>query len=212
MTEPDRAPSPETARPDLTSLHVRQAGLGDALSLDWVIKRFSPLLLAQAAWRLGPELRVLYDPEDLVNDVWAVTLPKLSELPARDGRSTPVLLKFLATTLLYRVNNLVKKHVTGAASRRDRMSALSELPLETSGVVTQAVHHEIRSRISAAIEELDSIDRQVIILRGIEQNSNETAALVLGISENAASMRYQRALMRLRAHLPGSVFEDLGED
>ena len=70
----------------LTSLHVRRAADGDSESLGWVVARLSPLLLAQADYRLGPVLRSLYDPEDLVNDTWIVALPRLPELPARDGR------------------------------------------------------------------------------------------------------------------------------
>jgi RNA polymerase sigma factor (sigma-70 family) len=111
---------------------------------------------------------------------------------------------------LYRINNLVKKHVTGAAPRRDPGDhPISQLPADTSTIVSHAVHQEIRSTVSAAIDELDPLDREVILLRGIEQNSNETVALLLGISPNAASMRWQRALQRLRARLPGSVFDDL---
>jgi DNA-directed RNA polymerase specialized sigma24 family protein len=46
----------------------------------------------------------------------------------------------------------------------------------------------------------------------IEQNPTETVAHLLGISRNAASMRWQRALQRLRARLKGSIFDDLAED
>lgn len=209
-------PERETSEPSsdaITSDHVRRAQQGDHLSLEWVVKQFSPLLLAQAAWRLGPELRALYEPEDLVNEVWAVALPRLSELPPRDGRTTPVLLRFLATTLLYRVNNLVKKHVTSATvRRRDPADPTgSQLPAETTTIISRAVREEMRSHVGAAILELDPRDREVLVLRGIEQNSNETVALILGISPNAASMRYQRALQRLRSRLPASLLDDLQE-
>ena len=102
MTEPEA----------LTSLHVRRAADGDGGSLSWVVSRLSPLLLAQATYRLGSRLRALYEPEDLVNETWAVTLPKLAELPARDGRLTPVLLRFLSTTLLHRIQSLVRSPLT----------------------------------------------------------------------------------------------------
>ena len=74
------------------------------------------------------------------------------------------------------------------------------------------MREETRSCVGAAIEALDPRDREVIVLRGIEQNSNETVALLLGISPNAASMRYQRALQRLRDRIPASLLDELRED
>ena len=73
---------------ELTSLHLRQAVGGCADSLAWLVRRLSPLLIVQAEYRLGPDLRRVYDPEDLVDEVWVVALPRLGELSARDGRYT----------------------------------------------------------------------------------------------------------------------------
>jgi RNA polymerase sigma factor (sigma-70 family) len=206
----------------LTSLHVRRAADGDSESLGWVVARLSPLLLAQADYRLGPVLRSLYDPEDLVNDTWIVALPRLAELPARDGRHTPVLLRFLSTTLLHRVNNLARKHARGAPPERpaprDGSGAtvatdpLERVPAETSGVITRALRHEIRNAVTLALEGLEPGDREILILRGIEQQTNATAAELLGLNAPAVAMRYHRALRKLRDRLPRSVFEELVEE
>jgi RNA polymerase sigma factor (sigma-70 family) len=183
------------------------------------VARLSPLLLAQAAWRLKPPLRALYDPEDLVNDAWAVALPRLGELEAHGGRHTPTLLKFLATTMLFRVNNLMRKHLRGEPLPRphrgtpgDSTETLARLPDERSGVVTAAVRAETRNMVLACMGELDPRDREVLLLRGIEQQSNQAAALLLGLSPETVKKRYQRALERLRARLPGSIFEELEAD
>jgi len=80
-----------------TTLHVRRAKGGDRDSLAWLADRFSPLLLAQARYRLRGRLARWVQPEDVVQDVWAVALPALPGLEASDGRETPVVLKFLAT-------------------------------------------------------------------------------------------------------------------
>ena len=50
------------------------------------------------------------------------------------------------------------------------------------------------------------------MLRGIEQQSNTTVALLLDLTPAGVSMRYARALERLRARLPGSVFDELSEE
>ena len=44
-------------------------------------------------------------------------------------------------------------------------------------------------------------DREVILMRHTEQMSNQDVANALGLTEAAASMRYLRALRRLRAVL-----------
>ncbi len=48
-----------------------------------------------------------------------------------------------------------------------------------------------------------------MILRGIEQHSNEKAAEILGQTPNAVSLRYNRVLKSLRERLAGSVFAEL---
>ena len=55
----------------LTSYHVRRAREGSRESVEWVVKKFTPILLASAHYRLRGALRSLYDPEDLVQEVWA---------------------------------------------------------------------------------------------------------------------------------------------
>ncbi len=200
----------------LTSFHVNRARAGDLESLAWVVERLSPLLLAHASWRLGPVLRVHHDPQDLVDDAWAVALPRLAGLPARDGRLTPVLLRFLTTTLLYRINNLARKHIRGgseplapAAGSGD--DPVEHLPADQCGVVTAAVRRETQGVISSALASLDDQDREIILLRGVEQQPNQTVSLLLGLSPQAVAMRYRRALDRLRSHLPRSIFDELEE-
>jgi RNA polymerase sigma-70 factor (ECF subfamily) len=51
---------------------------------------------------------------------------------------------------------------------------------------------------------LEEDDREVILMRHAEQLSNQEVATALGLTEATASMRYLRAVRRLRALLlPG---------
>ena len=62
--------------------------------------------------------------------------------------------------------------------------------------------------LQQALEQMDAIDREVLVLRHFEQLSNPETAQVLGISRGAASQRYGRALKRLKDilnDLPGGV-------
>jgi len=198
---------------DPTTLHVQRAMTGDVKALTWVVTRFSPLLLAQARYRLGVRLRRLYDPDDLVAEAWAVCLPKLEGLADRPGRHTPVLLRFLSTTLLYRFNNILHKHIVGkplvADPDGDQESGIDGISEDATGVVTRVLRDEARGAVLAAIEELSPRDQEVVVLRAIEQNPNQEVALLLGETPNTVAVRYKRALERLRHRLPDSIFHDL---
>ena len=192
---------------DLTSLHVHRAVAGQAPSLQWVVQRFTPLVLAQARYRLGRSLRAWLEPADLVNDVWVRVLPHLGQLTPLGSRMTPALLQLLSTTLLRRVRDLYEKHIKGKPVANE----LAELPLEQSGAVTAAVRAERQDALLQAIDALSSQDQEIVVLRGIEQRSNQEAAALLGIDADAASTRYRRALARLRSALPDSVASELAE-
>lgn len=208
-------PVPEEGR-DFTTLHVRRAIDGDQASVAWVVERLSPLLLALARYKLTPPLRLLCEPEDLVNETWLITLPKLAQIEEREGRSTPVLLRFLTTTLLRRLAGIARKNARRAkrsavaeGPERESDDELDRLPRETRGVVTLALQRELQGQVLTSLAELPAQDREVLLLRGVEQQSNQTVATLLGIEPGAASMRYQRALKKLRTALPGSVFDEL---
>jgi RNA polymerase sigma-70 factor, ECF subfamily len=64
---------------------------------------------------------------------------------------------------------------------------------------SQAFHRaEVQLRIQEALSEMEPLDREVLALRHFEQLSNKEAAFVLKISEAAASIRFIRALRRLK--------------
>jgi len=194
---------------DQTSARLRAALAGEEASLGWLVARLSPLLVAQARWRLGPLLGRAYDPEDLVQDVWLVALPRLPSLAPRDGRLTPVLLRFLATTILQRINNLVRQELRRPGELCATATAGSEVAASVTGIVSAAIRGERRQIVLAAIDALDAVDREVLLLRGVEQRSGRTTAELLGISVDAVTMRYRRARDRLCAQLPDALFDEL---
>jgi RNA polymerase sigma-70 factor (ECF subfamily) len=66
---------------------------------------------------------------------------------------------------------------------------------------------ERRRRVARALAQLAEIDREVLVLRYLEDLPFADAAIVLGITENAAKVRHFRALERMRKLLDG---ESLG--
>ena len=198
-----------------TSQHVRRAIEGDLDALDRLVARLSPVLLAHARYRMGPVLQRQCDPEEVVHEAWVVALPRLAGLGARDGRHTPVLLRFLSTTIMHLVRNLARRHVLGTGAGRDTDSEpdpVQQIPAEQSGIVTKAVRAELSTEVHRQLERLDDVDRQIVILRGIEQQSNATVGLLLEMEPKTVSKRYHRALDRLRSLMPGSVFDEFADD
>jgi RNA polymerase sigma-70 factor (ECF subfamily) len=66
-----------------------------------------------------------------------------------------------------------------------------------------AVLNELREKFVAALDELEEQDREVVMMRHFEKLSNSETAAALGLTPPAASMRYLRAVRRLRAVLGG---------
>jgi RNA polymerase sigma-70 factor (ECF subfamily) len=73
-----------------------------------------------------------------------------------------------------------------------------------------AMRHESFALLEAALNQMDALDREVLVLRHFEELSNNEVAELLGIQKAAASKRYVRALSRLKeilAAIPG-FFDD----
>ena len=62
----------------------------------------------------------------------------------------------------------------------------------------RATQRELALRVEQTLGELNDQDAEIIIMRHYEQLSNQEAAQALQLSEPAASMRYLRAVRRLR--------------
>ena len=70
-----------------------------------------------------------------------------------------------------------------------------------------AVARETRERLRAALEELEPTQREVLLLKYVEDMTLAEAAAVLDITVDAAKMRHLRAVQRLR-----TLLADLGEE
>jgi RNA polymerase sigma-70 factor (ECF subfamily) len=61
-----------------------------------------------------------------------------------------------------------------------------------------AVRAEAIGLVERAMEQMDPIDREVLVLRHFEELTNAEVAETLSIEQKAASIRYIRALRRLK--------------
>jgi RNA polymerase sigma-70 factor (ECF subfamily) len=82
--------------------------------------------------------------------------------------------------------------------------SLAELLLGRLTSPTRAAQRaEMQLRLQEALNQMDPIDREVLVLRHFEELSNVETAQALGLEKTAASNRYIRALKRLREALAG---------
>lgn len=196
----DASPAPL----DSVSLHVGRAIDGEEESIAWLYVRFSPWLEAQASYRLGT-LRSRVDPHDVVQEAWGIMLPRLADLrPNAAGRS-PVLLKFLSTTVVHVVNNALRRHLRGEPQCpwSEGLDAATSQSIRAASSCARA--NEDTAELRRVIESLDEEAKEAVLLRGLEQLPNAAAAARIGIEPNTLAQRYHRALEKIAEALPEEI-------
>jgi RNA polymerase sigma-70 factor (ECF subfamily) len=89
----------------------------------------------------------------------------------------------------------------------------AQLPDSDITPAAQAIRHEMALQTEAALELIPENDKNIILMRHHEQLSNGEAAVALDISEAAASMRYLRALKKLRSlMIPDEDYQESNSD
>jgi RNA polymerase sigma-70 factor (ECF subfamily) len=83
----------------------------------------------------------------------------------------------------------------------------SRLAADGTNPSGRMLREELQVRVRHALDQLDEHDREVLLLRYVEQLSTEETAGVLTISEGAVKSRLLRALVRLRDRLDESEGE-----
>jgi RNA polymerase sigma-70 factor (ECF subfamily) len=195
---------------------LEQAKQGEPAAVDRLLTAHRDPLRRMIDLRLDPALAARVDASDIVQDVLLEAHRRLSEYLRNPTMPFHLWLRHIA-----------KDHMIDAHRRHrlaQRRSLDREQPIVPAGLAdhssyelagqildqeptpaSAAIRHELQKRLDAAVAQLDEEDREVILLRHGEQLSNQDVAAALGLTEAAASMRYLRAVRRLRAALlPGS--------
>lgn len=102
-------------------------------------------------------------------------------------------------------NREVSMHV-GGYSQATSISLAAHLLGSFTSPSQLAVKDEMVKQLEDAIEKMDPIDQEILALRHFEELTNSEVAEVLSIQQKAASIRYVRAVARLKdvlAKVPG---------
>ncbi len=85
-----------------------------------------------------------------------------------------------------------------AWSDRSSLDLAGQLMDQDLTPASAAIQEEMQRRLREAIGQLEDDDREVILMRHYEMLANQEVAESLGLTEAAASMRYLRAVRKLR--------------
>ena len=85
-----------------------------------------------------------------------------------------------------------------AASNESSLDLVAQLRDQELTPAAAATWNELQRRFQNACDQLDTPDQEVVLMRHFEHLSNTETATALDISPQAASMRYLRAMRRLR--------------
>jgi RNA polymerase sigma-70 factor (ECF subfamily) len=208
--------------PGDTTRLLQQAAAGDRQAWGNLLERHRERLRRMIAFRLDGRLQGRLDPSDVLQEAYLEASRRLEEYMARPGMPFPLWLRFLA------VQKLLEQHrrhlgAQGRDAAREVSLGGGPQPEASSAVLaahlvgnltspSEAAFRSERQRLlQDALERMDALDREVLVLRHFEQLSNGEAARVLGVDKSAASKRYARALVRLKdilAALPGGRSEN----
>ena len=204
-------------QPDTEEL-VRRADAGDHSALLRLLASHRGRLKKMIAVRMDPRLIRRLDASDVVQDALAEAALKLPDYFRRQP------LPFYPWLRQFAWNRLVDLHRRHVLAQKRRVSAerLPEPALPDQSAVElagrllasgtspsgQAIRQETRDRVRRALTELLARDREVLVLRYLEQLSIGEIAAVLDVNEGTVSMRQVRALERLRDLLDDAYGED----
>jgi RNA polymerase sigma-70 factor, ECF subfamily len=185
-----------------------RARAGDPRALADLFDRYKSRLQHMVRLRLDRRLAGRLDASDVLQEAYLEADRRFAEY-VRDP-SIPVFL-WLRLLVGQKLTDLHRRHL-GAKMRDAGMEVLlhrGALPQATSislaelllGRLTSptraAQRAEMQLRLQEALNRMDPIDREVLVLRHFEELNNAQTAQALGLEKTAVSNRYIRALKRL---------------
>jgi RNA polymerase sigma-70 factor (ECF subfamily) len=176
-------------------------------------------LRRMVCWRLDPRLNGRLDPSDVLQEVYLDAARRLSDYLNRPGLPAALWLRLLTgrrLVELHREHLGARKRSAGQEMSLDQPgwacanagSLASQLIGHMTSPSQAAVRAETAARLTIALEQMDEIDREVLVLRHFDELTNNEVAELLGLQKAAASNRYVRALKRLKEIL--AMMPDLG--
>jgi RNA polymerase sigma-70 factor (ECF subfamily) len=179
------------------------SSVADLATLGKLLEEHRPRLVAMIERRLDPALRARVSPDDVFQEAALLAQRHYAHFQA-DGRMTPYawLYRLALDALLeaWRRHNRSPRAVGRDLPLPEQSSVQLGLGLVHTGTSpsSAAARDEVRQRVRQVVELLKEKDRQILWMRYQDGLSHQEVALVLGITDIAAMVRYARALKRFK--------------
>lgn len=177
--------------------------LSDDILADFM--RYRPRLAFVVSRQMNPLLSARLSVDDVLQEAYLAVTQRQAFLVQQPD--VPRYFKFRKITL-QTLADLEREHI-----KREKRSTCKEisaaildqtldnLPANVRSPKTILAHKDRNALIRQQIDMLPDTDRQILVLRHFDAMSNSECAAILGIEQKAASIRYVRALNRLRDRL-----------
>jgi RNA polymerase sigma-70 factor (ECF subfamily) len=202
---------------------VDQAAEGDSRAWERLMIENRARLRRMVEIRLDRRLQGRIDPSDIIQEAFIDAARRLPEY-AKDP-SIPFFI-WLRQLTGQRLIEQHRHHLGTQARDASRDVSIYNRPFPEATTADLAanllgeftspsqavIRNEQTQRLQEALDSLEPIDREILVLRHFEQLSNGEASEVLTLDKSAASKRYVRAMERLKdvlVAMPGGR-EDLG--
>jgi RNA polymerase sigma-70 factor (ECF subfamily) len=187
---------------------VARTAAGDREAIVELLERYRPRLRRKVALRLDPRLQGRVDASGVIQDGYLDAMRRLDEF-IRDP-SVPFYI-WIRILVGQRVQEQHRRHLgtPGRDLGRKVSIYLGTMPGASAGALAArllgkltnpsqaALRPERKLRLQEALNRVDPLNREILVLRPYEQMSNGDAAAALGLSFKAASKRYTRVLEHL---------------
>lgn len=191
---------------------IAQAKGGDADAINQLMDRHRNSLRQLIRMRLDKKIQNRIDVSDVVQDVLIEANRRLDNYMNDPVMPFHLWLRQIAKD---RIIDAHRRHRVSARRSVDREQSMAaprgydQSSIELAGLLgdpnltpaAAVMQAEMARRVEDAISELDEKDCEIIIMRHYEHLTNQEIGKLLDLTEPAASMRYLRAIRRLKAVL-----------
>jgi len=206
--------------PNDTAELLGQVRQGDRSAVDRLLERHREPLRRMIDLRLDARIQSRMDASDIVQDVMVDASRRLSDYLQDPSMPFHLWLRHIARDRMIDAHRRHRASTKRSVDREQRRA----VPVDRSTIelvaqicdreltpAAAATWQELQATFHEAIERLEEHDREVVLMRHFEQLSNQDVANSLGLTEPAASMRYLRAMRKLRALLtdPNASVDEL---
>lgn len=191
MSEHDHAPLSES----LAAVAAADPAMRDAFAQ--AFDEVAPALYAWVRSRIPSQLSAMLDPGDVVQETWCRAFARWADYDASRGGLRSWLLGIARNILREVYTHYHRRPWTPSDGAHSRVRGIEGIPDEATAVSMRVARDEAIERFMAVVDGLPAEDRELVVLRGLEELSHDEIATHLGVDPATVRKRWTRLRARL---------------